>query len=354
MSMYKTTRICRCCGKPFTPEFGRQLFCSPACRKKDTTKRKRIKTQSEKGGLEARDTRKILESKTYLSITEAALYLGVSRPTIYKRIRNGELKALRVTPRTIRIPIAKLETDTTIKPRFKVTADPSTLISKDEVLTRYAVSESLLYRKLKKENTRPRLVNGKSYLPKDTLDKILKPKPRYNPEEWYDAAEIMQSEGITRKHLSEILRKKQISCIRIGHTLLIDKKEWNTGRLLKGDIGKNYLTVDQAKKHYRIGQQTFYDKTNAAGIQGTRTGKFVYYKKSDLDRLFKDKSPKIPTEIRRNYILGRDALKHYHIGQKRFSEETQAARVTKVRTEGNFVWYKKDELDRIFNKLDIK
>lgn len=267
---------------------------------------------------------------------------------------NGELKALRVTPRTIRIPIAQLETDTTIKPRFKVTADPSTLISKDEVLTRYAVSESLLYRKLKKENTRPRLVNGKSYLPKDTLDKILKPKPRYNPEEWYDAAEIMQSEGITRKHLSEILRKKQISCIRIGHTLLIDKKEWNTGRLLKGDIGKNHLTVDQAKKHYRIGQQTFYDKTNAAGIQGTRTGKFVYYKKSDLDRLFKDKSPKIPTEIRRNYILGRDALKHYHIGQKRFSEETQAARVTKVRTEGNFVWYKKDELDRIFNKLDIK
>lgn len=238
MSMYKTTRICRCCGKPFTPEFGRQLFCSPACRKKDTTKRKRIKTQSEKGGLEARDTRKILESKTYLSIIEAALYLGVSRPTIYKRIRNGELKALRVTPRTIRIPIAQLETDTTIKPRFKVTADPSTLISKDVVLTRYAVSESLLYRKLKKENTRPRLVNGKSYLPKDTLDKILKPKPRYNTEEWYDAAEIMQSEGITRKHLSEILRKKQISCIRIGHTLLIDKKEWKPADSSKATSAK--------------------------------------------------------------------------------------------------------------------
>lgn len=56
----------------------------------------------------------------------------------------------------------------------------------------------------------------------------------------------------------------------------------------------------------------------------------------------------IPTEIRRNYIRGCQALKKYHIGQKRFSEMTKAAGVTKVRTEGNFVWYKKSELDTLF------
>lgn len=38
----------------------------------------------------------------------------------------------------------------------------------------------------------------------------------------------------------------------------------------------------------------------------------------------------------------------YHVGQKRFSEETKAANVTKVRTEGNFMWYKKSELDKLF------
>lgn len=59
----------------------------------------------------------------------------------------------------------------------------------------------------------------------------------------------------------------------------------------------------------------------------------------------------IPTEIRKNYMRSGDALKYYHLGQKRFSEETRAAGVTKVRTEGNYVWYKKDELDKLFKKI---
>ena len=111
-----------------------------------------------------------------------------------------------------------------------------------------------------------------------------------------------------------------------------------TGLTWVSPIEKNYLTVDQAKKHYHLGQQTFYDKVKAAGIEGIRTGVFVYYKIADLDRLFKDKTPKIPAEIRRNYMRSGDALKHYHLGQKRFSEETRAAGVTKVKTEGNYVW----------------
>ena len=70
----------------------------------------------------------------------------------------------------------------------------------------------------------------------------------------------------------------------------------------------------------------------------------------DYDRtcIFKDKSPNIPEEIRRNYVTAKDALKMYHVGQKRFSEETKAANVTKGRTEGNFMWYKKSELDKLF------
>lgn len=36
---------------------------------------------------------------------------------------------------------------------------------------------------------------------------------------------------------------------------------------------------------------------------------------------------------------------------KRFLDETKAAGVTKVRTEGRQVWYKKDELDKLFKKL---
>lgn len=348
--MYKTTRICKCCGSAFTPETGRQVFCTPACREHTKNQTKRLKNAARKIQIDKAEIQAALSGKTHLSITEAALYLGVSRPTIYARIREGELTPLRVSTRTLRIPIAQLTADTNLQPRPS-NGDFSILISKEDALARYTISESWLYRRLRAEGIRPRILKGKGYFPKKDLDRLFTPKPSHKPEDWYNADDLQKSEKITRKHITAILRKKSIPSFRDGHTLLISKKEWDAARLLHGDIEKNYLTVDQAKKHYRIGQQTFYDKINAAGITGTRSGNHVYYKISDLDRLFKDKSPKIPAEIRKNYMRSGDALKHYHLGQKRFSEETQAAGVTKIRTEGNYVWYKKDELDKLFKKI---
>ena len=115
-------------------------------------------------------------------------------------------------------------------------------------------------------------------------------------------------------------------------------------------ISRGNLRVKPLLSDVLAGGMELKDKV-MAGVEGIRQGNRVYYRIVDLDRLFKDKTPKIPAEIRKNYMRSGDALKYYHLGQKRFSEETQAAGVTKVRTEGNYVWYKKDELDKLFKKI---
>ena len=111
------------------------------------------------------------------------------------------------------------------------------------------------------------------------------------------------------------------------------------------------MTREQATSHYRIGNIRFYDGVHGAGLTPVKSGHFAYYKITDLDKLFKNKEPNIPKEIRRDYVRSCDVTKKYHIGQKRFLDETKAANVTKVRTEGKQVWYKKDELDKLFKKL---
>ena len=99
------------------------------------------------------------------------------------------------------------------------------------------------------------------------------------------------------------------------------------------------LTINKSRQHA------------IAHITKVKRGNFVYFPIRDLDRLFKDKGPHIPADIKRDYIRSCDALKIYHIGQKRFTEETKAANVERVRTEGNFVWYRKDQLDKLFKTL---
>lgn len=348
--MYKTTRVCKLCGKTFEPEFGRQVFCSPVCRKRYYSQDKRLKKTARQSLQSIEQTREALEGKSHLSVSEAAAYMGVTRPSIYARIRAGELVPVRFGTRTPRIPIEQLMADTerTMQPPK---GDFSSIISLEQAIERYEVTKPWLYRKLKAEGIRPKIIKGRAFFPKKDLDRLFPPKVSYDPELWYNAEELMKSEGVTRKYISDLVRRKGIPCQRVGRALLISKEKWNETRLFWGDIEKNYLTVDQAKKHYRIGQQTFYDKVNANNVKGIRQGNRTYYKITHLDRLFKDKTPKIPYEIRQNYMIGSEALKHYHIGQKRFTEETKAAGVTKVRTEGNFVWYKKDELDSLFKKI---
>ena len=110
------------------------------------------------------------------------------------------------------------------------------------------------------------------------------------------------------------------------------------------------MTAEDACKTYRIGMVKFREYVNAANLQSVRYGHFKYYRKNDLNKILLDRSPKIPKEITKNYMRCKDALKKSHIGLPRFLDETKAAGVEKVRTEGNFVWYKKEQLDKLFKK----
>ena len=346
-SMYKNTRICKCCGRSFTAKYGRQVHCSNSCSKQYRQRSKRLKLDAKKSASEIESIRETLDGRYYLSITQAALYLGVSRPTVYRRIKNGEITPLRVSSRTVRISVEQLKTESKPKP-LSPKGDFSCMISKQESLARYEVSVQWLYRILDAEGIKPMVIKGKAYFPKNDLDRLLPPKVVYNPNEWYDAYDLMRSEGFTRKYISDFIRRKEVPCRRSGRSLLIARKEWDNARISRGTLSSSYLTVESARKRYHIGQKTFYDAVRENKLLCIRQNRCVYYSIQDLNRLFKNKKPKIPPEIRRNYIRGCHALKKYHIGQKRFSEMTKAAGVTKVRTEGNFVWYKKSELDTLF------
>ena len=80
--MYKTTRKCKCCGKLFTPEHGRQVFCTPACRELYKKRSNRLRKKSVTSVKQITQIQSVLSNKELLSITEAAEYLGVSRPTV--------------------------------------------------------------------------------------------------------------------------------------------------------------------------------------------------------------------------------------------------------------------------------
>lgn len=291
--------------------------------------------------------------RRYYSISEAARVFGVSRPTIYARIKSGDLLAVQVSAKAVRIPAEEFEA----KP-IKYAPSPSSIkdirraiesmITRDQAIAKYEISQPWFYKKVKQAGIKAMRYGTKAYYPKDAIHKLFFKNKYPNITDWATSAELAEEFGLTRKTVCALAREYDIPRQRTGREQMISRADWLKHKVEMPDLEKNYLTVDQAKKLYHIGQSTFYDGVNSNNIPRRRQGREVFFPKADLDRIFKDKSPNIPEEIRRNYVTAKDALKVYHVGQKRFSEETKAAGVTKIRTEGNFMWYKKSELDKLF------
>ena len=297
-----------------------------------------------------------MDKKQYLSITEAAAVLGVSRPTIYAKMDSGELPYNQISERIIRIPISAIQAIQSQSSRRKTTLqiakhDLPKFITMNEAISKYGIRKSTFYNKTKAAGIVAIKYGIKILYPKDKIQELFQPVARPDVSNWYTSEELATREGISRKHICATAHKLGIKVFRAGSVCYIDKEGWDNRKLAPAIIERDYMTVDQAKQHYHIGGKTFYDKINASTVTKVKKGNFVYFLIKDLDRLFKDKGPHIPAEIKRDYIRSCDALKIYHIGQKRFTEETKAANVEKVRTEGNFVWYRKDQLDKLFKTL---
>ena len=283
-----------------------------------------------------------IDKKQYLSITEAAAVLGVSRPTIYAKMDSGELPYNQISERIIRIPISAIQAIQSQSSRRKTTLhiakhDLPKYITIKEAISKYGIRKSTFYNKTKEAGIVAVKYGIKILYPKDKIQELFQPVARPDVSNWYTSEELATREGISRKHICATAHKLGIKVVRAGSACYIDKEGWDNRKLAPAIIERDYMTVDQAKQHYHIGGKTFYDKINASTVTKVKKGNFVYFLIKDLDRLFKDKGPHIPADIKRDYIRSCDALKIYHIGQKRFTEETKAANVEKVRTEGNFV-----------------
>lgn len=93
--------------------------------------------------------------RRYYSISEAARVFGVSRPTIYARIKSGDLLAVQVSSKSVRIPVEELEA----KP-IKYAPSPSaikdirraieSMIMRDEAIKKYDISQQWFYKKVRK------------------------------------------------------------------------------------------------------------------------------------------------------------------------------------------------------------
>lgn len=183
-SKYKLERKCERCGKTFLAKTIYSKYCSEACSKAAYREKKR---ESKKEEQRQELASKIPEERPYISIAEAVTLFGVSRDTIYRLIRRGKLPAINLGERLTRISRTHIESmfpvveitikeKPTPKPANNYKFDSSDSYTIGEVSKVYGISDSTVYKAIRRMSI-PICQKGRFvYVPKVEIDKVFNPQ----------------------------------------------------------------------------------------------------------------------------------------------------------------------------------
>ena len=179
-SKYKIQRKCKVCGTLFYAKTVSSWYCSRNC----TCAAYRIKKRDEKNEQKRKEkVSKIPDDRPYISVAEAVALFGVSRNSLYRLINNGTIPAINMGQRLTRISRAHLEASFPLieeQPKelpatpasFKF--DESDCYTIGQITDIYGVSESTVYKAIRKQSIPSCQRGNYVYVPKVEIDKLFK------------------------------------------------------------------------------------------------------------------------------------------------------------------------------------
>ena len=179
-SKYKIQRKCKVCGTLFYAKTVSSWYCSRNC----TCAAYRIKKRDEKNEQKRKEkASKIPDDRPYISVAEAVALFGISRNSLYRLINNGTIPAINMGQRLTRISRAHLEAsfplieeqpkELPVSPAsFKF--DESDCYTIGQITEIYGVSESTVYKAIRKQSIPSCQRGNYVYVPKVEIDKLFK------------------------------------------------------------------------------------------------------------------------------------------------------------------------------------
>ena len=179
-SKYKIQRKCKVCGTLFYAKTVSSWYCSRNC----TCAAYRIKKRDEKNEQKRKEkASKIPDDRPYISVAEAVALFGISRNSLYRLINNGTIPAINMGQRLTRISRAHLEAsfplieeqpkELPVSPAsFKF--DESDCYTIGQITDIYGVSESTVYKAIRKQSIPSCQRGNYVYVPKVEIDKLFK------------------------------------------------------------------------------------------------------------------------------------------------------------------------------------
>jgi excisionase family DNA binding protein len=298
-STIKLKKICEFCKKEFYYQKISTKFCSRQCATKAHKIAKRLSI-----AMESQELSHIQSNddfiwpnfeKELLTPKECAELMGIALSTVYKLIYGGTLRANQLSSRMTRVlkkdVLAAM--DGRYEKRIKQKLAPITdFYTSKEVLSKFGISNSGLYKIAKEQNFPKTYRRGKTLWSKKHIDAYFA-KQASNPDidEWYSVEDIRAKYKMTAGAIYTLVSEMGIPKKKDKNKVYYSKLHFDRAKGISVDDIQEYYTVAEAMKKFHLSRDQLYHYVKYYDVPRIMKGKFSYISKKRLDILFAE--PKI-------------------------------------------------------------
>lgn len=177
--MNRIKKQCLICDEQFIPKRVTSVYCSDKCSKKGY-KQKMLQLKKEEKLKALID--KIPEDRLFISVPEATLLFGIAKTTLYRLVRQGKIPAVNFGTRLVRIerkvmekmfPLSQTPPEDKTQTKKKLySLEKEDCYSIGEITKRFQISESTVYKHIRKYSIPTRQMGKYVYAPKIEIDNL--------------------------------------------------------------------------------------------------------------------------------------------------------------------------------------
>lgn len=300
-SKIRIVKICERCGKEFLAQKQSTRFCSHQCSNLAYKDAKRLERKRNTEARVRSHVQEIVQSeigdKELLTFREAAALLGITKQAMYALVARGSIIAYKITSRLSRIRKTDIDNMLESNPyissplRTKKQREPITeFYTTKEVLEKFSISNSWLFKVAKQQNIPKVTQHGKTYWSKKHCDTIFGKKNNEVEEitEWYSVAEIQEIYGMTLPAIYNLVSKVGIPKKKEGKEVRYSKRHFDAAKGTADPVENEWYSIAEATEKFHMTRDQLHYYIKAYKVKKKMVGKYCYLAKDEVDALFEN------------------------------------------------------------------
>lgn len=291
-STIEITKICEYCGASFIARKCSTRFCSKRCAEHSYKQQKRSRHVAEQQGIVDSAITDKISKREFISPTQCAILIGVSRRTLYRYLEANKIPCCQFRGCT-RIRRSDVETlfgnSTEYVKREKKQAEPiEEFYTTKEILEKFGISNSWLFKMAKERNIPKTVVRGKTLWSRKHIDKALADKQPTETvaEEWYSVEEVCAKFNMSKDAVYRFVSERKIGKRKDKCKVFYSRRQFDKAMGIESELEPEYYTMPEAMARYNMTRDQISHYVRTHDIPRSYEGRYVRIDRKALDALF--------------------------------------------------------------------